>query len=175
MKEVFGALGIKKVVLIGNSLGGWMALKFATTYPEYVSGLVLIAAGGLTKVHKGFISKVEKAKQADGSIPTGASVIELNNIPEKVLDFMNLIVANFNPIQELPLFEDSALQKLVMPIIFITGEQDEIFDAGESTRRLSALVPSAEICVLPNCGHVVTNSIELFLPFLTKVSMLLRD
>jgi len=175
MKEVFEALGIKKAVVIGNSLGGWMALKFATTYPEYVSGLVLIAAGGLTRVHKGFMRNVEKSRQTDGSIPVGSSVIELNNIPEKVLDFMNLILANFNPIQKLPLFEDLELQKLNMPLILIIGEQDEIFDAGQSVKRLTALVPSAEICVLPNCGHVVTNSIELIRPFLTKVSMLLCD
>ena len=175
MKEVFEALGIQKSVVIGNSLGGWMALKFATTYPEYVSGLALIAAGGLAGIRKEFLLNAEQSRQANGNVPVNASVVGANEIPKEVLDFMSLIVENYDPIQDLPIFEDAALERLKMPVLLIVGENDAIIDADQSAKRLSALVPSAEICLLPNCGHVVTTSIELIIPFLSKASILLRD
>ena len=41
-------LGIEKVHLIGNSLGGGTALRFALNYPDLVGRLVLMGPGGLT-------------------------------------------------------------------------------------------------------------------------------
>ena len=41
-------LGIAKVHLIGNSLGGGASLRFALTYPDRVGRLVLMGPGGLT-------------------------------------------------------------------------------------------------------------------------------
>ncbi len=42
------SLGIEKVHLIGNSLGGGTSLRFALNYPERVGRLVLMGPGGLT-------------------------------------------------------------------------------------------------------------------------------
>ena len=47
MEELIDALGVPSVVLIGNSLGGSVALEFALTYPGRVSGMILMAPGGL--------------------------------------------------------------------------------------------------------------------------------
>jgi 4,5:9,10-diseco-3-hydroxy-5,9,17-trioxoandrosta-1(10),2-diene-4-oate hydrolase len=41
-------LGIEKVHLIGNSLGGGTALRFALNYPKRVGRMVLMGPGGLT-------------------------------------------------------------------------------------------------------------------------------
>jgi 4,5:9,10-diseco-3-hydroxy-5,9,17-trioxoandrosta-1(10),2-diene-4-oate hydrolase len=41
-------LGIEKVHLIGNSLGGGSAVRFALRYPDRVGRLVLMGPGGLT-------------------------------------------------------------------------------------------------------------------------------
>jgi 4,5:9,10-diseco-3-hydroxy-5,9,17-trioxoandrosta-1(10),2-diene-4-oate hydrolase len=41
-------LGIEKLHLIGNSLGGGAALRFALNYPDRVGRLVLMGPGGLT-------------------------------------------------------------------------------------------------------------------------------
>lgn len=81
---------------------------------------------------------------------------------------MNLILENYNPVQELPIFEDTQLLRLNMPILFIGGEEDLIIDAEKSAQRLASLIPSAEIHLLPNCGHAILNSIEYIIPFFTK-------
>ncbi|HWP79348.1 MAG TPA: alpha/beta hydrolase [Candidatus Acidoferrum sp.] len=171
MADVLAALGLKQAAFIGNSLGGWMALKFATAYPESVSKLCLIAPAGLAQIRPQFLQNVGEAQRAGEPAPVNSDTIGENGIPQEVLDFMNLIVQNYNPIQELPLFSDGELRRLQMPVLFIDGEDDVIIDAQRSAQRLTRLVPSAEIRLLPNCGHVVTGSAEHILPFLTKTGL----
>ena len=45
--EVTNNLGIQKFSIIGNSLGGNAAWRYALNYPEQLEGLVLIAAAGI--------------------------------------------------------------------------------------------------------------------------------
>lgn len=168
MKDVLDALCLERTVLIGNSLGGWMALKFATTYPERVSKLILIASAGLAQIRPQFLINAEQARQAGGTVPVSPDILTEQSIPKEVLEFMNLIVENYDPIQDLPVYADEELQRLTMPILFLDGEEDVIIDAEKSAYNLSRLVPTAVIRLLPNCGHMVTNAIESILPFLMK-------
>lgn len=166
MKDVLDALQIDRTVLIGNSLGGWMALKFATAYPERVSRLILIAAAGLAEIRSQFLVDVGQAKQEDGIVPVSADIIGAQNIPKEVLEFMNMIVESYDPIAYLPVYTDEQLKRLNMPVLFIDGEDDAIIDAEKSAQRLSRLVGSAVVHLLANCGHVVTNSSEHIIAFL---------
>jgi pimeloyl-ACP methyl ester carboxylesterase len=168
MKEVLHELGLKRAAFIGNSLGGWMALKFAAAFPECVSRLILVASSGLAQIRPQFLDNAAKTRQADGTVPVTPAIIGEQNIPKEVLDFMNLIVENYDPIRELPVFADEQLLRLKMPVLFVDGEDDVIINARGSAQRLSRLIPAAEVHVLPNCGHVVTNSLAYILPFLKK-------
>ncbi|OQA71517.1 MAG: Carboxylesterase YbfK [Firmicutes bacterium ADurb.Bin248] len=166
MEDVLDALSLERAVLIGNSLGGWMALKFATAYPDRVSKLILIASAGLAQIRPQFLANAEQARQEDGTVPVNPTIIGEQSIPKEVLDFMNLIVESYNPIQDLPVYADEEIQRLDMPVLFVDGEEDAIIDAEKSAQNLSRLVPSAVIRLLPNCGHMVTNAIEYIIPFL---------
>ena len=44
---VIDALGLERVVLIGNSIGGAAAIRYAAAHPERVRGLVVENSGGL--------------------------------------------------------------------------------------------------------------------------------
>ena len=57
LKEVLDGLGIDKAVLIGNSLGAWISLRFAAAYPEKAEKLVLIAPSGITPTNASFVAK----------------------------------------------------------------------------------------------------------------------
>ncbi|HWQ50861.1 MAG TPA: alpha/beta hydrolase [Terriglobales bacterium] len=172
MADVLAALELKQAALIGNSLGGWMALKFATAFPESISKLCLIASAGLAQIRPQFLQNVGEAQREGETAPVNSDTIGENGIPQEVLDFMNLIVQNYNPIQELPLFSDGELRRLQMPVLFIGGEDDVIIDAQSSAQRLARLVPSAEIRLLPACGHVGTGLAEYILLFLTKTDLM---
>jgi pimeloyl-ACP methyl ester carboxylesterase len=45
--DVFDRLGLESPIVVGMSLGGWMALELATRYPDRVSKIVLINPVGL--------------------------------------------------------------------------------------------------------------------------------
>jgi 4,5:9,10-diseco-3-hydroxy-5,9,17-trioxoandrosta-1(10),2-diene-4-oate hydrolase len=47
IKGLVDALGLGKVTLLGNSLGGAVALGYALAYPDEVSRLILMAPGGV--------------------------------------------------------------------------------------------------------------------------------
>ncbi len=47
VKQTLDAIGVEKVTLIGNSLGGAIAIRYALTYPELVEKLNLMAPGGI--------------------------------------------------------------------------------------------------------------------------------
>ncbi|WP_083760898.1 alpha/beta fold hydrolase [Alkaliphilus metalliredigens] len=47
LNETIDALGLNTCSIMAMSLGGWMALNFATTYPDKVNNLVLLCPGGL--------------------------------------------------------------------------------------------------------------------------------
>jgi 4,5:9,10-diseco-3-hydroxy-5,9,17-trioxoandrosta-1(10),2-diene-4-oate hydrolase len=49
--EFAGAIGIKKLTLVGHSVGGWVALCAAAEYPDLVERLVLIDSLGLHAAH----------------------------------------------------------------------------------------------------------------------------
>lgn len=168
MKDVLDTLVLEKTTMIGNSLGGWMALKFATAFPERVSKLVLLASAGLAEVHTQFIDNVAQITSDGKTAQVDQTIIGEHDIPKEILDFMNLIIASYNPIQHLPVYGDEDLLRLKMPVLFIDGENDVIIDALHSAQRLNALVPSSEIQLLKHCGHVLTNTTEFIMPFLEK-------
>lgn len=168
MKDVLDALGLRSAVFIGNSLGGWMALKFATRYPEQVSKLILIASAGLAQIRPQFLSDVSQSRAHNDAVTMSPSITGEQIMPKAVLDFINLIIENYNPIDALPLYTDEQLKRLDMQVLFIDGQNDVIIDTEKSAHRLSRLVPSAEIHLIPSCGHVVVNALEYIIPFLLK-------
>ncbi len=167
LRETLDALGIKTAALIGNSLGGWMALKFAASDPDRVSKLVLIASAGIAEIRPQFMGRAVRPRQAGEAAPIDPDVMEGQGIPREVLDFMKLIVDSYDPVQNLPVFSEGQLMRLNMPVLFIGGEEDPIIDAPQSAGRLSRLVPQAQIRLLKNCGHMITNAVDFFLPFLS--------
>lgn len=168
LSEVLEELGLEKAAVAGNSLGGWLAIKFASAFPEKVSQLILIASAGLSEIRPQFLQHTEQTRQTGDPIEMDTDVLGEQNIPKEALDFLNLILENYEPIQQLPVHSDEVLQKLTMPVLYVGGENDWIIDSKASVQRLSRIVPSAEIHLLPNCGHMITNNQEFIVPFLIK-------
>ena len=171
LKEVLDKLQIRRIIIMGNSFGAWMALKFSTAFPEYVAKLILISPSGITPIRQEFISKSAEyvSRDKNNSEPFDDSIIGESNIPQKAKDFIMLIVQNFIPMTDaLPVFTDSQLQRLTMPVLLIAGENDVTIDAHETARRLTVLAPMAETHILQGCGHILTNVLDIAVPFLEK-------
>jgi len=169
LEQVFDALGIKKAAIIGNSLGGWIALDFVSQSPLRVNKLVLLATGGLTPVHSSFGLKIVSLMLMGKKGVKKLTSIVLGNIevPPEALEFAGLIVQYYIPrVIKSPMFSDDALSRLNMPVLFIGGENDAFFQSEKSAARLCSLVPQAKTQVLKNIAHTLINladDIETFL------------
>ncbi len=143
VKETLDSLNIKKMLLIGHSMGGYVALSFAEQFPEYIKGLVLLHS------HP-FADSDEKKKNRNQEI-------EILQAGKK-----SLLVNSFLPKLYAPGFSDNAalalskkmaeytcslgmiaclkamaerpdrshvLHQADFPLLWIYGKHDQLFDA----------------------------------------------
>lgn len=159
LNDVLAALHIDKFVAVGVSLGGWLALDYATRAPERVERLCVLSPGGIGKQRASFLFKVlpllilgdwgvKKALRiAVGGSGTGEGHLVY-------MDFMALVQKSFKPrMQQLPIFTDLALGRLTMPLMAVLGGKDAILDSADTRRRLSRTLPKTQIIYLPDVGH----------------------
>lgn len=169
LAEVFGACAIEKSVVMGNSLGSWMALRFATKFPERVAKLILLAPAGLSGINVEFLEKAKKLAQQEAPISIDSSITQGTQLPKEVEEFIILIFQGYNPItDELPVYTDEQIRRLTMPILFVAGEEDVMLDTAAAAQRLGQLIPDAEIHLLPGTGHMIINALAYVFPFLAK-------
>ncbi|MBG0788721.1 MAG: alpha/beta hydrolase [Anaerolineaceae bacterium] len=169
VRAIFDCLGIEKASIMGNSLGGWMGLKFASVYPEMVEKLVLLAPSGIAPVRLSFILQLIlfslRGKQGGEAITQ--MVYGEDEIPQAVIDFIEVISANYNPYTgEVPVLSDSEMVRINMPLLFIAGENDQLTNVPKSAKRLNRLLPQAKVVVVENTGHVIYNVLDYVIPFL---------
>ncbi|PKM39848.1 MAG: hypothetical protein CVV04_08690 [Firmicutes bacterium HGW-Firmicutes-9] len=167
MASVLDALALPRASIAGNSLGGWMALKLATTYPDRVERLMLFASGGLAPIRADFLERAQAAEEAEESISFDEDVAGDEQVPKEILDFINLILDSYYPLNiPMPLFSKEQLQRLTMPVLYVAGLKDELLDSPAGETALRAGVPHAEIYILPDAGHMITTPFVWMLPFL---------
>ncbi|MDD5591262.1 MAG: hypothetical protein PHY18_04975 [Dehalococcoidales bacterium] len=58
-------------------------------------------------------------------------------IPQEVIDYIDIISGNYSPYTgEIPVFPDSDMTRLVMPVMYIAGEDDKLTNAPKCDGRL---------------------------------------
>lgn len=75
----------------GNSMGGWLALHFATAYPQRTSALVLLAPSGIIPPKGSFLDRTAGiAGDMENARAVNDLVLGDEAIPKEVREFMNL-------------------------------------------------------------------------------------
>lgn len=171
LKEVFDGLSIDKAVLMGNSLGGWVSLRFASKFPDRIEKLVLIAPSGIVPIRLSFILRtlllLPLGKFGQNSMRR--LIFGKDYVPAEVMEGIKLIGENFNPVTgALPHLTDEQLRRLKMPILYIAGDADAITNSAKARKRLAEVSPAAEVEIIKNNGHVVYNTVNQVMPFLMK-------
>ena len=164
-------LGIEQACLIGESLGGRIAIDFTVEYPGMVKGLVLSGPGlGGYEFSKEYTEQIGKIFSfADKGDALGATEEWLKhphmvpamsnpNLRERIrqmnLDNVNLWVQG---LPECPI-DPPAIQRLksmTVPTIVIVGEQD-VADMHSIADLIVKEVAGAKKVVIPGTGHIVS-------------------
>jgi pimeloyl-ACP methyl ester carboxylesterase len=181
MLELMDRLEIERAHLIGNSMGGRIAIEMGLTAPERTNALGLLCPA-VAWVRRGLHPIVRLLRPEFGLLPHGfrrsvvASQFWSLFYDRELLDpaVGELMVDEFRRIYQSPgarcAFLASArniyleapygkhgfyprLAKLEAPALFIWGSHDVLVPAGFS-RHVAKWLPSAEQVTLERCGHV---------------------
>lgn len=159
--ELLDALGIEKVNLVGFSLGGYLAARFATEHGHRVMKLALVGPGGLRdKEHPATDVLAVPPEQLPGLLVSNFDVLK-PYLPEKPdLDFVAARYRETTTVARL-LWErpwdrklPRYLHRLKMPTLLLWGEEDKIIPA-QQAKLWKKLVPNADIQIFKGAGHLV--------------------
>jgi len=160
--DVWAALGVERAAMVGTSLGGWVALDYASRRPGRVSRLALMCPAGIGG-QKNFLARALPLMLL-GSWGQ-RKVMELvfgprpSSVPEAVRPFSELmgrIGRAYRPrAMRIPRLSDAALAALPMPILCIVGGRDVLLDSEDTRRRLARARPDADIRYLPEARHYI--------------------
>jgi pimeloyl-ACP methyl ester carboxylesterase len=170
LEDVLDGLRIQKTALLGLSQGGWTALRFATTQPERVTKLVLLAPSGIMPTRPSFILKAVILSMFGrwGAERINRIVFGKQPIHPEAVKFMDAIMTHFKArIDKEYLFSDDELKRLNMPILLVGGTEDAIIPMESVILRTQKIVPQLKSMLIPNMGHALVNLSEQIISFLS--------
>jgi pimeloyl-ACP methyl ester carboxylesterase len=182
LDDVMRELSITQASMVGVSLGGWLALDYATRRPHRVAGLVVLCPAGvgrqkLSIVFKAFPLRMlgDWGKRKTIELILGRAPVNPSPAMRSFMEFFSLIHKNLRSrMVKLPIFSDAALQRLTMPVMAILGGKDVMLVSAETKRRLERNVPHVEVRYHPEAGHFIPRQTTPILEFLLT-HVLLRD
>ncbi|NHC33774.1 alpha/beta fold hydrolase [Scytonema millei] len=179
--DFLNALGIERAVLVGNSLGGLIALRVALSHPEQVPGLVLVDSAGLGSSVTPLLSQLTLpiygelattwcrtplgAKQRSWARaalffaqPMKAPTAWLTDqermalLPGYLEATLSSLRASLNVTGQREVLLDS-LPQLNMPTLVVWGTDDKIFPKEQAQAAVSRL-QQGHLALIPDCGHL---------------------
>jgi proline iminopeptidase len=173
-------LGLDKIVVIGGSYGGMVALTYATRYPQHVSKLIAIA----TVPDFRFLKRAQAILQERGTkeqiaiaqylwngsfetedqlreyfrvMQTLYSVTAKSDAPQESqsrtilsVDAINVAFGGF--LRSYNILSD--LPKITAPTLVIGARQDWICPP-EFSEDIANVIPNATLCIFENSGHLI--------------------
>ncbi|TDC68750.1 alpha/beta fold hydrolase [Actinomadura sp. GC306] len=166
--DLVDELGLEKVVLVGNSMGGMYSLRMAQLRPELVDRIVLMGSGGmpglqptpeLIKLITYFDDPTVEAmadlliqfvhdKSAFGDTVEAVAAERMPMVRRPHIEAGHR--AMFGP--EMLVFEPDDLAKIDIPALVVHGRQDVIVPL-ECGYYLAEHLPQADLYVIDKCGH----------------------
>ena len=152
---------LSKATLVGNSLGGWIALDFAARHPEMVDKLVLVDSAGLPW-GKAIAVDLNPASLEDMRTLLDSIFYDKKMVSEEFVlqAFTNHVHNNDGYTIQRTLagfaqnqFEDAKLASIHSATLVVWGRQDELIPVS-SGEKLRDGIPGAKLVVFEHCGHV---------------------
>lgn len=145
------------LVLVGNSMGGWVAMRYALAHPERVSRLVLVDSSGIYGDLGGITLLPTTREEAlalvraigAGTEPDPAGFV-LDDLIEKIGEGATPRVVAGLKAED---FLEQDLAGLAVPADLLWGAEDKLLPLAYA-RRLAAMIPRARLTELPGAGHV---------------------
>lgn len=156
----------ENVVLVGHSMGGYMALAFAERYPERVQGLILYHSTATADTEE---RREQRRKTIDELRMQGSAPFIEKQLPKMVATtyspdetralvarYVNLptdgLIAGLKAIASRP-DRTNILQTVNFPILLVLGRDDQLIPY-EKTAQLANLSDKISVVTIENAGHL---------------------
>jgi pimeloyl-ACP methyl ester carboxylesterase len=154
MAALLSHCGRDRAVLGGHSLGGYLSLDFALTFPDLVAGLVLIDTGpGFRNdaARDGWNRRAEgtAARLAERGLAAVGSSAELHANQHR--DASGLIQAALHTLTQRDSHVLDGLPRIAVPTLVVVGSDDAAFLAAAD--YMAAKIPQARKVVIAGAGH----------------------
>ena len=164
LKSLLTKLGLERVHLVGNSMGGHTVAAFAIKFPESVNTLVLLDAAGLKidehVVYTGFGKTIDSDEELQAvmdrvfyktpAIPKSVRTLMRKKINASKDFIDNTLIkeitngAYFNLKDKLPLIQ--------APTLVLQGRHDQVIKMN-AAEYYAANIPMATLQIIENAGH----------------------
>lgn len=164
-------LNLKEVALVAQSMGGWTCLDYALREPKRVRALVMASTSGTLDFNQIEDSEIQQwVRQSPAKLaelqsraihPAGGERMarEQPALAQLYGQISELAPASFRDevrgrIRELRTQSPTLLEKLPMPVLFVTGDEDWVFPPAAGP-ALARLAPKGSAVRVPAAGHSV--------------------
>jgi pimeloyl-ACP methyl ester carboxylesterase len=147
-----------RMILVGHSMGAWVAILYAREHPDRVERIVAINGGPLRGRQD--VSLLPRDREEARKLMAMLRDPGSPPVPDFVLDGVVRYSRN-GPIGRLVAMAadmeryllDGKLSDFRTPVDLVSGESDRLIDF-EYARRMEAQLPATRLTILPRCGHV---------------------
>lgn len=169
MKQFIDALGVGKIHIAGNSMGGAIAGVFSLMHGDAVATLGLFNAGGVKSPRKSeYIKMMEQGKNPllvenarDFDRMLGMMFVKSPQIPSPVKRYLAAQSIRHRAFNEKimsdyrnnPFPLESRLKELSMPVLILWGDSDRLIDVS-AAGIFAAGIKNSTTVVMKECGHL---------------------
>lgn len=151
--------GYDKVNILGNSLGGHIALLYVLSHPHKVKTIILTGSSGLFESAMGttfpkrgdyeFMRKKTESTFYDPEIATKELVDEVFDIVNDRNKAIRVIATAKSAVRH---NLGDKLHRITAPTLLVWGKEDQVTPAfvGE---KFNELIENSELILVPECGH----------------------
>ena len=156
MAALLDAIGARRAVVAGHSLGGFLSLEFHLAHPERVAALALFDTGpgyrsdGPRAGWNDRIEKMAAAFERKGLSALGDGA-EVRAATHRDATGLGLARAARGILAQKDGRVVESLPTVAVPTLVLVGEHDEPFLAG--SRYMAERIPGAELAVIAGAGH----------------------
>ena len=159
VKDFITFKGFDRVILLGNSLGGHIALYHAKMYPEKMLGLVITGSSGLYESAMGdsyprrgdyeYIRQKAESVFYDPKVATKEMVDEVYSMANDRIKLIKTLTIAKSAIRH-NMAKD--LPKMHLPTCIIWGKNDSVTPP-EVAEEFNRLLPNSSLNWIDKCGH----------------------
>ncbi|MEK7327329.1 MAG: alpha/beta hydrolase [Chloroflexota bacterium] len=155
-----------RLSLVGMSYGGWLASQYALRFPKRLHKVVLLAPAAtvlpvsfalIVRALLTIIPRTDFRKRFYYWL-----LHDMMQSGEAGRAWVDEVVADWEvaercfgplPTVALPVIADQVLSGLMVPALFLVGENEKVYSAQKAVRRLNRVAPQIKTEIIPQAGH----------------------